>query len=274
MCIRDRRRVHGEKHKQKHFNKAISFSNPSSQMVQPKRGRKSKKDDVSDEEEEPQKKKGSIKKTIKKDAKGGKKSAKAASDAKDTKKAKTKEKKAAASGGDSKKKTAKKEKKKSKSPLTQAQLDDIEEMKDSLLKYTNEQLKDMLRKNDGKVTGTKPDLIDRVAEGKVLGKVPKCPRCFGGKPNFDRNTGIYRCPGFQDDDQFRFCNKKFEFNEITREKWEDQNTQILFFIQNTWIHTLQRNLQRKIIANCIQQFAYVSNHHSCNHIKSLYMNDY
>lgn len=33
--------------------------------------------------------------------------------------------------------------------------------------------------------------------------------------------GIYRCPGYLDDDEFKFCNKKFEFDEIERTKWKE-----------------------------------------------------
>ena len=29
----------------------------------------------------------------------------------------------------------------------------------------------------------------------------------------------YKCPGFRDDVEYKFCNKTFTFTEITREKW-------------------------------------------------------
>ena len=40
-------------------------------------------------------------------------------------------------------------------------------------------LKDMLRLNDQRITGSKPELVEWVAYGKVLGAIPRCPSCAG-----------------------------------------------------------------------------------------------
>jgi hypothetical protein len=53
----------------------------------------------------------------------------------------------------------------------------------------------------------------------VLGKIPRCPSCYGGRLKFDGKTGIYTCPGYMEETDFKNCNKKFSFNEITRTPW-------------------------------------------------------
>ena len=55
------------------------------------------------------------------------------------------------------------------------------------------------------VSGNKKQLIVRVAEGRVLGAIPRCPKCSGGKPSFDSSTGLYKCRGYFDDDQYVPC---------------------------------------------------------------------
>jgi hypothetical protein len=71
------------------------------------------------------------------------------------------------------------------------------------------------------VTGTKKELIERIADGKVLGSIPLCPSCGGGRPRFDSGKGTYLCPGFMEDDKFVNCNKKFNMSEIIRNPWTD-----------------------------------------------------
>lgn len=70
-------------------------------------------------------------------------------------------------------------------------------------------------------SGNKPELINRIADGMLLGAIPSCPKCAGGKLRFENELGVYRCPGYLDDDEFKFCNKKFEFDEIERTKWKE-----------------------------------------------------
>jgi hypothetical protein len=68
-----------------------------------------------------------------------------------------------------------------------------------------ETLKGLLRKNNGLVSGTKAELTRRCAEGKVLGAFPLCPLCSAGKPKFDIKTGLFKCPGYMDDDKWAPC---------------------------------------------------------------------
>lgn len=44
-----------------------------------------------------------------------------------------------------------------------------------------------------------------------------CSSCGGGKLRFNRMTGIYTCPGYMDDDEFRNCHKNYTMSEIIRD---------------------------------------------------------
>lgn len=43
-----------------------------------------------------------------------------------------------------------------------------------------------------------------------------CPSCGGGRPKFDQDTGIYKCRGYMDDDEFQNCNKVYTMAELPR----------------------------------------------------------
>ena len=47
--------------------------------------------------------------------------------------------------------------------------------------FGNQALKDILRKNLQSMSGNKEDLILKVTDGIVLGRIPRCPNCFGGR---------------------------------------------------------------------------------------------
>lgn len=90
-------------------------------------------------------------------------------------------------------------------------------------KFTLKDLKEILKLNDQSSSGNKPELVERVADGQVLGKIPRCPVCFGGKPRFNYEKGDYVCGGFRNDDEYNFCNKKFIFKDLLREPWKTKN---------------------------------------------------
>lgn len=71
--------------------------------------------------------------------------------------------------------------------------------KERLGQLANAALKEMLRKNLQSMSGNKDDLVLKVADGIVLGRIPRCPNCFGGRPKYDYKTGVYTCPGYRDD---------------------------------------------------------------------------
>jgi hypothetical protein len=83
------------------------------------------------------------------------------------------------------------------------------------------QLKEILRKNGQKVGGTKSELVQRISECSVLGSVPLCQECGGGKLNFDLASCMYRCPGYMDDTDFVRCNRTFDFASVHRLAWVD-----------------------------------------------------
>lgn len=78
----------------------------------------------------------------------------------------------------------------------------------------------MLRKNLQSMSGNKDDLVYKVADGIVLGRIPRCPKCFGGRPKFDYKKGTYYCSGYRDDEDFKNCHTEFELSEIKRDAWE------------------------------------------------------
>lgn len=48
-------------------------------------------------------------------------------------------------------------------------------------KKSNQELKDLLRKNLQSMSGNKDELIYKCADGATLGRIPRCPTCFGGR---------------------------------------------------------------------------------------------
>ena len=82
-------------------------------------------------------------------------------------------------------------------------------------------LKAVLRKNDQAFSGlTTKQLIDKIADQQVRGKIPRCPRCFGGKLRFENRR--YYCPGYADDEgHFHRCSFTAGDHEVTRDPWQN-----------------------------------------------------
>lgn len=78
----------------------------------------------------------------------------------------------------------------------------------------------MLKSNMQSMSGNKDDLVLKVADGIVLGRIPRCPNCFGGRPKYDYKTGIYTCPGFRDDEDYKNCHSTFTKEELKRDPWQ------------------------------------------------------
>ncbi|PFH38752.1 poly(ADP-ribose) polymerase and DNA-Ligase Zn-finger region domain-containing protein [Besnoitia besnoiti] len=86
-------------------------------------------------------------------------------------------------------------------------------------KVTVPRLKEILRLNDQKISGSKNNLVQRVAEGEVLGAIPKCPECSNGFLRFDQNSGVYSCPGYLDEyGDYQRC--RFRSKEVVRLPWK------------------------------------------------------
>lgn len=82
------------------------------------------------------------------------------------------------------------------------------------------ELKDMCRKNLMKVSGNKSELIERIADARILGVIPKCPSCGGGRPKLDPKTMTYYCSGYLEDVDFINCHKTFPYASISRIPWQ------------------------------------------------------
>ncbi|EGR30422.1 poly polymerase family protein, putative [Ichthyophthirius multifiliis] len=105
---------------------------------------------------------------------------------------------------------------------TDEQLDLYNQYKEFYGEKTSTELKQILHINDQAKTGNKQQLIDKCADGKTLGKIPKCPICHGGKLRFDYINGNYKCPGYMEDEEFKYCNKLFSMEDIERQEWIEQ----------------------------------------------------
>eukprot|EP00002_Diphylleia_rotans_P014199 TRINITY_DN2763_c0_g1_i5.p1 TRINITY_DN2763_c0_g1~~TRINITY_DN2763_c0_g1_i5.p1 ORF type:complete len:282 (-),score=62.74 TRINITY_DN2763_c0_g1_i5:768-1613(-) len=81
----------------------------------------------------------------------------------------------------------------------------IEAEMSKISNFTVEQLKSELRKNDQSTSGTKFVLLSRVADGRVRGSIPRCPKCAGGRLRMNAKELVYHytCPGFHDDEEFQ-----------------------------------------------------------------------
>jgi len=101
--------------------------------------------------------------------------------------------------------------------------DQLNELGDNYVKYnsfTAVELKNLLKKNNQVMSGNKNDLVERCAQGKLLGAIPSCPQCFAGKLRFNLKTGEYKCPGYMDDTDFMYCTYKSS-DLLLRNIWID-----------------------------------------------------
>lgn len=107
--------------------------------------------------------------------------------------------------------------------LSDADFESIEASKEELNKKSIEQLKAMLAKNNLAKTGTKAELVERVAENKVLGSLTVCPTCSVGKLKWNRSDGSVTCPGFFDDiaGMYKRCKGPSKDTPVKRIPWED-----------------------------------------------------
>ena len=109
---------------------------------------------------------------------------------------------------------------KSSNNLFQSNANKLKELEEIFDKSSITELKLKLKNNNQVCTGTKYDLVQRCAQGKLFGALPNCSKCFGGKLRFDINKGEYKCPGYMNDTDFVFCNFRAT-DGITRNPWQD-----------------------------------------------------
>lgn len=94
-------------------------------------------------------------------------------------------------------------------------------------KMTVDEMKHQLREQDQLITGHRRELIERCADLRTYGLLPRCPQCGGGKlhvryrlPVAHEGMGRFRCPGFYEEDHFHWC--KYRSEREYRAPWIDQ----------------------------------------------------
>lgn len=114
-------------------------------------------------------------------------------------------------------------------PKTSARVSKV--MKE-LNQYAVRDLQKFLVLNEQKKTGTKVELVARVADGMVNGRAPKCPKCTAGNLEVD-SRGLWKCKGYFDDDHFRRCSYKYQEGQetipvegiVVRSPWKQHATE-------------------------------------------------
>jgi len=123
------------------------------------------------------------------------------------------------------------------------------EQRDAFQSWPNEKLKALLKANDQSRSGNKAVLVAKCADGAAFGKLPRCPKCFGGKIKFrlpgadgalrslfrlyggaygeDKESDKkedslgkrkrYYCTGYFDDDEKQECD--WQSDTVQREPW-------------------------------------------------------
>jgi len=100
--------------------------------------------------------------------------------------------------------------------LTDQQFVKFKEIKVDLSKKNLTQLKEMCAVNKLAKTGIKTELLDVIAENKILGVLPYCSACNKGKLKFSRGSGEITCSGYYDDVQNRFMRCKGPGAEVLK----------------------------------------------------------
>ena len=101
----------------------------------------------------------------------------------------------------------------------------FEELYKECINFTRVKLQKLCELNELPKSAGKNVLAERIADAMLLGKIPKCPNCYGGRLRYNIFDGTYYCPGYIDGghfyqdlgDDYIFCNKTYKFEEITRE---------------------------------------------------------
>jgi len=103
--------------------------------------------------------------------------------------------------------------------LNEEQQEKLDAYKEILDKKNVVQLKEILKMNDQIQSGKKSELINRVAEGKILGAIPRCPTCSDAFLSFNPATGIYACKGSYSDGAVKKCS--FKSSDVVRRPWKE-----------------------------------------------------
>lgn len=107
--------------------------------------------------------------------------------------------------------------------FTEEQFAAFQRERSELAKKSNAQLQAMLARNGLPKTGKKDELVERVAECKVLGVSPICSVCTKGRLKWNRASGNYTCPGFFDEEAKRMtrCKGPEKDAAVERVAWQE-----------------------------------------------------
>ena len=103
---------------------------------------------------------------------------------------------------------------------TDDQFKKFKELKEDFEDKSIPQLKEMLRINCQSRTGTKSELITKVADGIIKGAIPRCSKCGGGFLKYIYQTDTYWCNGYMDDTKWRNCHFKGKSPDVQRMPWQ------------------------------------------------------
>lgn len=111
----------------------------------------------------------------------------------------------------------------SKGSLTDEQFNAINEAKNVLAKRSIAMLSALLAKNGLPKSGRKDELTERIGECQVLGVPPKCCLCEKATLKWSRETGVFSCPGYFDDEakSLKRCKGPGEGAAIERTPWQE-----------------------------------------------------
>uniref|UniRef100_A0A0G4HC14 PARP-type domain-containing protein n=1 Tax=Chromera velia CCMP2878 TaxID=1169474 RepID=A0A0G4HC14_9ALVE len=83
------------------------------------------------------------------------------------------------------------------------------------------ELKERLSKNHMSLSGSREELLERVAEGTVLGALPSCPRCKKGCLKWHRKLNRWVCEGSADDGGSPvMCMGRLDYAAVVRVPWK------------------------------------------------------
>jgi len=110
-----------------------------------------------------------------------------------------------------------------KGALTDEQFASVTEAKAVLTKRSSAMLSALLAKNGLPKSGRKEELTERIAECQVMGVPPKCSLCEKATLKWSRETGVFSCPGYFDDEakSLKRCKGPGEGVTVERTPWQE-----------------------------------------------------
>jgi hypothetical protein len=110
----------------------------------------------------------------------------------------------------------------SRGGLSEEQVSQSQASKSELAKKSVAQLGAMLARNGLPKAGKKDELVERVAECRLLGVPPICSVCSIGRLRWSRESNAYACPGHFDEvaKRMRRCKGPAKGTDIRRLAWQ------------------------------------------------------